>query len=93
MLVALVVTSSSSACDKYSHHEKCKVIGEPELSGKSPKATKVLDKTQGAGDTEQGAEEPAANTSSCMHLRAQSSGRLIPRKKHMHFIPLVSGWA
>lgn len=47
--------------NKYSHYEKIKVTGELGLSGKSPKATK-LHMTQGAGNTEQGAEEPAANT-------------------------------
>lgn len=47
---------------EYSRYEKFKVTGELGLSGKSPKATKLHDKTQGVGNTEQGAEEPAANT-------------------------------
>lgn len=47
---------------KYAHYEKFEVTGELGLSGKSPKAIKLHDKTQGVGDTEQGAEKPAANT-------------------------------
>jgi len=42
---------------KYTHFEKFKVTGELGLSGKSPKAIKLRDKTQGVGDTEQGVEE------------------------------------
>lgn len=71
--------------------EKCEVTEELGISGECPKATKPHVKTQEAGDTEQGAEEPILQLQ--LPELGWSLGTSNPHEKYMPFIDPVSGWA